>query len=474
MKNSQAPGTQGYALAAVEKAVNALLAGGKGAQACRLAAEAARRFPSSPVLAKLLEKALSCGADTAQAKKIYGMLLALPGAYPGHYYWLAMFCKRDGDYPGMKKAFEGFLRARGVAEPLHAYIACCTLDRYEEAFRAAEEVLDAPPRDAVLSRLWNPWGDRSSAMPQGFLPARLAKLESAKVSRELEHYRTFLRGALRYYAGDYASALRAFDRLPALSPRRYGWMRFPAGLAALYTLDFDRALKEFSAAAAADVSRVTSMGRLAEVLVCSGRAAEGLKKIREAQKISPLWARAGLLAWEGQLLLFAGKYKAALKPLSEGGRLGDDAAWCWRGAALARLGRIKEALADLDRAVELFPTDREARIWRAETLRRAGRAGAALADIENVLEHGHNNWAYLNRALLRGGAGDKKGMRADFLRVDPEIRRFLAGKVKDGDIRTMAETACALAMGDRRDEKYFSSIWLRPAPRRFTSRRPIK
>lgn len=466
---ASAPGPQGYALAAVEKAVNSLLDKGRGAQACRLAAEAARRFPASPVLAKLLEKALSCGADTAQAKKIYGGLLALPGAYPGNYYWLAMFCKRDGDYPGMKKAFEGFLRARGKSEPLHAYIACCTLDRYGEAFRAAEEVLDAPPRDAVLSRLWNPWGDRSSAMPPGFLQARLARLKKARVPAGLEHYRVFLRGALLYYSGNHAAALRAFDKLPELSPGRYGWMRFPAGLAALYLLDFKRAIKEFSAGAAAEVSRVTSLGRLAEVLVCSGRAAEGLEKIREAQKLAPLWARAGLLAWEGQLLLFTGKYKEALGPLSEGGRLGDDAAWCWRGAALLKLGRLKEALADLDRAVELFPTDREARIWRAEARRLAGRPGEALADIENVLEHGPNNWAYIDRALLSGDAGDEKKMRADLLRVDPEIRRALA-RGAGGGVRAMLERAGELALGDRRDEKYFSRIWLG----RFTSRRPIK
>ena len=464
---------QGYALAAAEKAVNGLLARGRADLACRLAYESARKLPSSPVLGKLLEKALSCGAGAAQAKKLYATLLALPGAYPGHYYWLAMFCKRAGDYAGMKKAFEGFLRARGDSEPLHAYIACCTLDRYEEAFRAAEEVLDAPDGAAVLSRLWNPWGDRSSAMPEGFLPARLKKLSAAKLSPELEPYRAFLRGALLYYTGDYAGALRALDKLPALPAQRYGWMRFPAGLAALYLLDFSRALKEFSSGEKAEVSKVTSMGRLAEVYFCSGNHAAGLKKLREAQRIAPLWARAGLLAWEGQLLLFAGRYKEALPPLSAGARGGDDAAWCWRGAALLRLGRLKEALVDLDKAVELFPTDREARIWRAEARRLAGNPAGALADLESVLAHGPNNWAYIDRALLRSDAGDEKGMRLDFLRVDPEIRRALARAAGRRDVRAMLQKAAGLALGDRRDEKYFNAAWLRRALSRFTNRRAI-
>ncbi|OGR65640.1 MAG: hypothetical protein A2X31_09380 [Elusimicrobia bacterium GWB2_63_22] len=464
---------QGYALAAAEKAVNGLLDKGRADLACRLALDSARRLPSSPVLGKLLEKALSCCPDAAQAKKIYASLLALPGAYPGHYYWLAMFCKRAGDYAGMKKAFEGFLRARGRSEPLYAYIACCTLDRYEEAFRAAEEVLDAPDAGTVLSRLWNPWGDRSSAMPRGFFPARLEKLAAARLSPELEPYRAFLRGALLYYTGDYPGALRSFDKLPALPAERYGWMRFPAGLAALYRLDFSRALKEFSASEKAMVSMVTSMGRLAEVYFCTGRVAAGLKKLRGAQELAPLWARAGLLAWEGQLLLFAGKYKESLAPLGEGARRGDDAAYCWRGAALLRLGRLREALADLDKAVELFPTDREARTWRTEARRLAGDPAGALADLESVLAHGPNNWAYINRALLRSDAGDEKGMREDFRRVAPEIRRALARAAGGRSVLARLEKASELALGDRRDESYFSYAWLRRAAGRFTKRRVI-
>ncbi len=465
--------SQGYALAAAEKAVNGLLDKGRADLACRLALESACKLPSSPVLGKLLEKALSCCPDAAQAKKIYASLLALPGAYPGHYYWLAMFCKRAGDYAGMKKAFEGFLRARGKSEPLYAYIACCTLDRYEEAFRAAEEVLDAPDSGTVLSRLWNPWGDRSSAMPTGFFPARLKKLAAAKLSPELEPYRAFLRGALLYYTGDYAGALRSFDGLPALPAERYGWMRFPAGLAALYRLEFSRAFKEFSASEKAAVSRVTSMGRLAEVCFCTGSYAAGLKKLRGAQELAPLWARAGLLAWEGQLRLFAGRYKEALVPLSAGALGGDDAAYCWRGAALLRLGRLAEALVDLDKAVELFPTDREARVWRAEARSLAGNPAGALADLESVLAHGPNNWAYIDRALLRSDAGDEQGMRADFRLVAPEIRRALARAAGGRDVRARLEKAHELALGDRRDEKYFNHAWLHRAAGRFTNRRAI-
>lgn len=452
------PAKTGYALAAAEKAVERLLAAGRAGDACRLALASVKKLPGSPVLGKLLEKALSCAGDPAAAEKVYAGLLALPGIYPGNYYWLAMFRKRAGDYPGMKKAFEAFLRVRGVSEPLHAYIACCTLDRWAEAFAAAEEVLDAPPPDAVLSRLWNPWGDRSASMPAGFLQARLAGLEKARVPSGLEPYRAFLRGALLYYSGDYKGALRAFGRPPALAKERYGWMRLPTGLAALYLCDFRRAEKEFSIAEQAAVSRVTAMGRLAEVLACTGRRAAAFKKIRAAQKISPLWARAGLLAWEGQLLLFTGDYAGALKPLTEGGRLGDDAAWCWRGAALLKLGRVKEALADLHRAVELFPTDWEARVWRAEALRAGGRRREALADIEAVLAHGPNNWGSIFRALLRGDAGDLEGAEEDFRRLAPDLRRALARA--GGGARAALERAPRLALGCRRDEKYFNAVWL--------------
>ena len=90
-----------------------------------------------------------------------------------------------------------------------------------------------------------------------------------------------------------------------------------------------------------------------------------------------------------------------------------------------------------------------------------------------MLAHGPNNWAYINRALLRSDAGDEKGMREDFRRVAPEIRRALARAAGGRSVLARLEKASELALGDRRDESYFSYAWLRRAAGRFTKRRVI-
>lgn len=446
--------------------MNSLLDAGEDALALKLSSSAAARFPASPVLAKLLEKALSCAAAPAVTKKIYAQILQQPGACPAHFYNLGIFYKRAGDYAGMSRAFRGFLGSRGTKDPIQEYTACCTLDEYSAAFQAAERVLDTPDYGSVLSRLWNPWGDRSSAAPDAFFSGRLYRLQKARLPAGLEHYRAFLRGTLLFYAGKGSLALEEFSRLPALPAARYGWMRFPAGWAALYNCDYARALREFAAAARCPVSRTPAQGRIAEVHICTGRRAAGFREFEKTIKAAPLWAAAGLHSWEGQMRLFTGDYRGALRCLTSGAAMGDDAAFCWRGASYSKLGRVDEALADLDKAVKLFPTDKEARVWRGEVLRLAGRPAEALADLDAVLRAAPHDWAHINRALARRDLGDLRGMRMDYSGIGADIRKFLesrTGGKTGGNARlgAMLETACRLAMGNRRDDRYFNPLWMR-------------
>lgn len=469
----------GAALAAVAGSVNGLLDRGRQDLAQKLAAAAVRRFPDSPALASLLEKAMSCAADIAPVEKIYGPLLGSRRACPAHYYHLGMFYKRAGDLAGMKRVFSELLRRRDRAELLHIYIAACTLDKYGLAFDTAERILGAPGRENVLSRLWNPWGDRSSALPAGFFPGRLARLERAAIRKELEPYRTFFRGVLLFNSGRNESALSEFGRLPDLPPERYGWMRFPEGWARLYACDYGRALNAFRQSARSEMSRIPSMGRIAEIHICTGRRALGFAELRKALKTAPAREIPGLHAWEGEMRLFTGDYRAAVKALTEGARLGDDVAFCWRGAAYAKLGRFREALADLDKAVKLFPTDLEARVWRGETLRLAGEYSRALEDLDRVIaSHGDHMWAYFNRALVRHALGDNKGMTEDFNKIDGAVIRFLERKLSAGGrkgagpgrMRFLLEEGCRLAMGNRRDDEYYYPVWMGNARRRVPRR----
>lgn len=455
---------------ALSLAADRLMEGGRGRQAVRLAFSAAMRSPRNREAAKVLEKTLSCCGARGEAEKIYGKLLAGGGACQDHYYNLAMFRKRSGDNAGMRGAFLGLLGAPGAGATIHSYIALCSLDRYREAFEAADRlIISSPPGEPVLSRLWNPWGDRSTEAPAGFMGARLSALGRARLPAGLEQYRHFLRGALLLYASRTAEALAEFAKLPRLPAARYGWMRFPEGWAALRQADFRRARAAFEKSAASPVSAIQSLGRLAEVHICTGRPAAGFACLERALREAHFSQLPGLHTWKGQLLLFTGRYAEAERSLAEGGRRGDDAAWCWRGAALALAGRLEDGLLDLEKAVRLFPTDLEALTWRGEVLRLLGRQGPAITDLDRVLSRSPGYpWALINRALCRRALGDPAGMEADFALVEAAIRNFLEEAVPAGRgeprrerVRRMLLEACRLAMGNRRDDKYFYQVWLK-------------
>lgn len=456
-------------LGALEKAADGLLAAGRPAAAVRLAFAAAMKLPDSSRAARALERTLSRAAGAGTAERLYARLLATGRARSDHHYSLAMFRKRAGDYAGMRAAFEGLLAAPGGAPDIHRYIAFCSLDRYAEAFAAAERIsASPPPGEPVLSRLWNPWGDRSTGLPAGFMPARLSALRRARLPAELENYRPFLAGAILFSIGKPREALREFSRLRPLRGASRGWTRFPEGWAALRLRLFDRARAAFSRAAASPVSRIQALGRLAEIEICSGRRARGFALFDKALREAHFSQLPGLRAWKGQMLLFTGRCAEAEKLLAEAGRTGDDAAWCWRGAALARLGRPAEALAELERAVRLFPTDIEALVWRGEALRLLGRYRDGAAAQSAVLRKSPGYpWALVNRGLCRLALGDGAGAAEDFRALDAEMRGFLEKAVekKAGESRAeragrMLEAACRLALGDRRDDLYFRGVWM--------------
>ncbi|HAH32963.1 MAG TPA: hypothetical protein DCL44_11690 [Elusimicrobia bacterium] len=453
-------------LSGITECADRLAADGRHRQAEKLALGAVKKAPRSPHLAKLLEKVLSYCPEPRRAVEAYSGILRLPEICPDHYYHLAMFHKRDGDYAGMRRALERLLAAGAGADFVHRYIACCTLDRFGEAFETAEKLIGSDRREPVLSRLWNPWGDRSTMLPRGFITDRLAGLERARLDKKMEPYRTFFRGVLLFFSGNNKKSAAEFVRLAAmqcLPDARYGWMFFPAGWACLYACDYSRALSMFRRSALSPVSRSASLGRIAEIYICTGRPRQGFLYLKKALATAAFGELAGLHSWEGQMRLFTGDYKAAVKALTTGLSMGDDVAYCWRGAAYSLLGRRAQALRDLDRAVELFPTDAEALVWRAEVLRLEGRNSEALQQLNRAVSAGGHVWARINRALVREALGDSAGMMGDFDALDPEVRKFLRNRPggANSSVKLMLDEACRLARGNRRDDKYFFPIWMK-------------
>jgi len=106
-----------------------------------------------------------------------------------------------------------------------------------------------------------------------------------------------------------------------------------------------------------------------------------------------------------------------------------------RGLLYARIGELREALRDHNRAVKLAPDMASLYINRSNALVRANRLEAAMRDLEKAIDIGDENLAYAhyNRALLFQRLGDLKAAREDAERasqIAPEsegYRVFLEG-----------------------------------------------
>jgi tetratricopeptide (TPR) repeat protein len=87
-----------------------------------------------------------------------------------------------------------------------------------------------------------------------------------------------------------------------------------------------------------------------------------------------------------------------------------------RGRIQAELGDHAAALADLDRALALNGGDDDAAAFRASALRHLGRLPEAMAAIQGALVLNPSNpSARLERGILRQQMGDPTGARADWL-----------------------------------------------------------
>ncbi len=112
-----------------------------------------------------------------------------------------------------------------------------------------------------------------------------------------------------------------------------------------------------------------------------------------------------------------------------------------RGILYARMGDIRNALHDHNRAVKLAPEVGSIYINRSNTLVRAKRYERAMRDLERAIEIADDSlaFAHYNRALLFQKLGDLQAARADAERAaeispeSPAYQRFLAGFEEVGD-----------------------------------------
>lgn len=137
-----------------------------------------------------------------------------------------------------------------------------------------------------------------------------------------------------------------------------------------------------------------------------------------------------------------------------------------RGLAHYRAGRLAEARAELDAALELDPDHALARENRGALHLREGRFAAAIADLDTVLAQDPRNAIALNnRALARRALGQSAGAVADYdaaLAIEPHNPRLHLNR--------------GMALGQGGDDRaavaaFTQAIWLSPGnPRAYRAR----
>jgi tetratricopeptide (TPR) repeat protein len=109
-----------------------------------------------------------------------------------------------------------------------------------------------------------------------------------------------------------------------------------------------------------------------------------------------------------------------------------------RGTALAMAGRIKEAVVDLQKAIQLGYQHSTVYASLATAQAQLGNAGAAIASFGAAAALDPNNsLIYYNRAALLHSMGDNTGARKDLercLQLGPDAKFEAAIRAKLGDL----------------------------------------
>lgn len=259
------------------------------------------------------------------------------------------------------------------------------------------------------------------------------------------------------------SGLRAILAAPA---RRYGWMRYEAGVA-LAEHDLAAAEREFKIAARfGAIPDWRALCRLSETRICLGDEIGSRQALARAERAVPAGDRKDFLAWKGEILLWAGRYRESLESSDRALQAGSELAPCWKGGALVCLGRWKEALDVLNKPGAGRPQDREHRLWKAEACYRLGLTQAALEAIP-VQYHPPAVDIYVAalKGLCLGRQGDEHGVRAEFSKLDVRLRAYLREKTgirADSvvDLLGLLEALLKISRGVRRTN-YETSAWMR-------------
>ncbi|MBI3552097.1 MAG: tetratricopeptide repeat protein [Elusimicrobia bacterium] len=348
---------------------------------------------------------------------------------------------------------------RGTLEPIDRFKVLMKLGRYKAAVAAAERILDKGPRLVDIRCFWDPW-EWDDRRPRSSRVSELRRFEAAIGPRArspwLHYYRADLRGP---------EGLPEFERLAGFSAKRYGWMFFKAGTAALLEGRFETAAKWFKISLRRRPKDWRAHCFLGEAYLCLRRPRAAFQEMDRALRAAPDSEGAQIQAWRGAFDLWLGNYKKALARLNIACGAGAQCAFCWRAGALLKLGKPAQALKQLDLTLSRYPLDFEAYVWRGEAKRELGLYEEALEDLDEKTFKDPRRvapvwlWALFNRSLAKLALGDREGAKTDFDAIPAFVVDHIRKRTGLERMEDILKAGLRLSRGFRRDE-YRQAIWM--------------
>ena len=374
------------------------------------------------------------------------------------------------DIAGVRKYFTSYLQkaAQTNANSFQFVNAFLILGRFNEAFNCLSRMDMAALPAEIKMELSNPWHNLRDAQElRRLLKAFSAAGVKARKSPFYAAYSFILSASANRQAPGAAAVLyKGIISEKDGSFAERAWLHFKTAEVLLNSGFYKEAAAVFKRLIGGEPGNIQAWGRLAEALFCSGGKKQALALL---QKGYAKTGDAALKVWRGELNLWAGNYAGALRDLNHGGAGNHMLASCWRGAALFKTGRDKEAEFELKRYVAARPCDLEARLWLSEIYESRGLLHKAEKEITSILhENPTHLWGWINRGILHGKKKDPAALLRDF-KLSPAMSAALAKKagIKPGrnyshqEIELLLKTARTLARGCRRHETYILPVWLK-------------
>ncbi|HEY5845440.1 MAG TPA: tetratricopeptide repeat protein [Microlunatus sp.] len=258
-------------------------------------------------------------------------------------------------------------------------------------------------------------GDLPEALSK--VNAAIALTDSALDSEEHRLHRTVLvhnRGRVLLALNDDQGALRDLDEVVRRDPE-YDEAYFDRAGVHRARGDLEAARRDYTMAITLSVNFAEAYYNRADTLLELGRAGEALSDLDIVLSLVPDHAEARLN--RAGLLIDLGDLGAAEADIDTGlaTRPDDAHLWAARGLLQAEQDEPDKAWASYSRSLELDPSLTEALSNRASLAFDLGRVDDALADLDRAIAVGDDLALRLNRGIARQAADDHSGAVSDFL-----------------------------------------------------------